>query len=250
MSRTFVLIHGTWHGGWAWKDVVQNLYQKGHVAHAPTLAGHGQGAARSGIAHQDCVDSVVACMQNGNLRDVVLVGHSFGGTVAQKVAEQVSDRIARLVFLDALILTDNERVIDILPRIFLDSVRPKNGNTLAPGGLHPKNDVFPKLPWETWRDNFIQDASEALARSTWEQLCPEPGQVNLDNISLKQFHSLDIPKSFVFCRQDKAMPPGYFHPGMSSRLRTVKLLEMDGSHEVMFTHPAELAKKLIEASSE
>jgi pimeloyl-ACP methyl ester carboxylesterase len=189
-------------------------------------------------------------VQNGDLRDVVLVGHSFGGTVAQKVAEQVPDRISRLVFLDALILMDNERVIDILPRIFLDSVRPKNGNTPAPPGLDAKTDIFPKLPWETWRDNFIQDASETLARSTWEQLCPEPGQVNLDNISLKQFHSLDIPKSFVVCRQDKAMPRGYFHPGMSSRLRTVKLLEMDGSHEVMFTHPAELADKLIEASSE
>jgi hypothetical protein len=71
----------------------------------------------------------------------------------------------------------------------------------------------------------------------------------LDNISLKQFHNLDIRKSFIFCRQDQAMPPGYFHPGMSSRLGPRKLLQMDGSHEVMFTRPAELAEKLVEASS-
>ena len=78
----------------------------------------------------------------------------------------------------------------------------------------------------------------------------EPSQVNFDNVSLKRFYSLTVPKSFIFCRQDKAMPPGYFHPGMSSRLGTFKLLEMEGSHEVMFTRPAELAEKIVEASSE
>jgi hypothetical protein len=73
--------------------------------------------------------------------------------------------------------------------------------------------------------------------------------VNLDHVSLKEFHNLKIPKSFIFCRQDKAMPPAYFHPGMSTRLGLFKLLQMDGSHEVMFTRPAELAEKLVEASS-
>ena len=151
-----------------------------------------------------------------------------------------------MVFLDALILKDNERVFDVLPNIFLDSLTPKNGNDHAP----ITNGIFPTPPWETWRDNFIQDARESLARSTWQQLSPEPSQVNFDNVSLKRFYSLTVPKSFIFCRQDKAMPPGYFHPGMSSRLGTFKLLEMEGSHEVMFTRPAELAEKIVEASSE
>ena len=249
MSKTFVLIHGTWHSGWAWRDVVHHLSQKGHVACTPTLAGHGPSVMRTGIAHQDCVESVVACIRERNLEDVVLVGHSFGGTVVQKVAEQVPDRIARMVFLDALVLKDNERVVDILPDVFLASLAPKNGNQPATG-LGSTSDTFPIPPWETWRDNFIQDAPESLARSTWEQLSPEPSQVNLDNISLKSFQSLAIPKSFIFCRQDNAMPPGYFHPGMSSLLGRCKLLEMDGSHEVMFTRPAELAEKLVEACSE
>ena len=106
------------------------------------------------------------------------------------------------------------------------------------------------IPWEIWRDNFIQDAPVSVARSTWQQLCPEPRQVNLDKLDLKRFYSLTTPRSFIYCRQDKAMPPGYFHPGMSSRLGAPKLLEMDGSHEVMFTRPTELADKIVEASSE
>jgi pimeloyl-ACP methyl ester carboxylesterase len=205
---------------------------------------------RGGIKHQDCVDSVVACLGSCNLENVVLVGHSFGGTVVQKVAEQTPDRIARMVFLDALILKDNERVFDVLPDVFLDSLAPKKSNGSTATAPESSMEVLSPPPWETWRDNFIQDAEEHLARSTWKQLSPEPSQVNLDNINLKRFYSLDIPRSFIFCRQDKAMPPGYFHPGMSSRLRTCKVLEMDGSHEVLFTRTDELAEKIVEASSE
>src|SRR6516225_7211789 len=116
MRKTFVLIHGSWHGGWAWKAIIRCLSEKGYDAHAPTLAGHGPGAMRFGVTHQECVSSVVAYIQQHRPEDVILVGHSFGGSVVQKVAEQV--RIARIVFLDALILEDNECVLDILPAEF------------------------------------------------------------------------------------------------------------------------------------
>jgi pimeloyl-ACP methyl ester carboxylesterase len=175
------------------------------------------------------------------------VGHSFGGTVVQKAAEKLSDRIRRTVFLDALILDHNERVFDILPEAFLDALTPQNGDD--PAAVSPDG-VMQVLPWQTWRDKFIQDAPESLARSTWGRLSPEPSQVNLDKLDLKQFYSLNVPRSFIFCRHDKAMPPGFFHPGMSSRLGVFNLLEMDGSHEVMFTRPAELAGKIIAASSD
>lgn len=239
MSKTFVLIHGSWHGGWAWKAVVRRLSEKGYSAHAPTLAGHGPGVMRLGITHQNCVTSVVTYIQQHGLKNVILVGHSFGGSIVQKVAEEVSNRIARIVFLDALVLEDNECILDILPREFATLV-----NDLA--GASSDNTML--IPWEIWRDNLIQDASESVARFIWEQLSPEPNQVNLDKLDLKQYDSLAIPKSFIYCRQDKALGPGYFHPRMSSRLGVFKLLEMDGSHEVMFTRPEELAHKIVEAS--
>jgi hypothetical protein len=155
------------------------------------------------------------------------------------VTEQVPNRICRIVFLDALVLEDNECVLDILPAEFAALV-----NDLA--GASPDNTML--IPWEIWRDNLIQDATESMARSLWKQLSPEPNQVNLNKLDLKRFPSLAIPKSFIYCRQDEAMGPGYFHPRMSSRLGAFKLLEMDGSHEVMFTRPRELADKLVEAS--
>ena len=249
MRKTFVLIHGTWHGGWAWNGVVRALSERGHCTHAPTLPGHGRGVSRIGIAHGDCVEAVVAYIQHHELKDVILVGHSFGGTIVQKVAERLPEMMAGIIFLDALILKDNECVFDILPDVFLDSMQSKDVSDPAVASSENTMEVLPPPPWETWRDNFIQDAREFMARWTWERLSPEPNQVNLDRVDLKRFSSLAVPKSFIYCRQDKAMPAGYFHPRMSSRLGTFKLFEMDGSHEVMFTRPAELAEKILESSS-
>jgi len=241
MSKTFVMIHGSWHCGWAWQEVMRYLAENGHVTYAPTLPGHGPRAARHGIKHQDCVSAVIAYIQQRGLEDITLVGHSFGGTVVQKLAEELPDRVARLVFLDALILEDGQCVFDVLPpeyaALFNELARASSDNSML-------------IPWKIWRDSFIQDASEPLARSLWEQLSPEPNQVNLDRLSLKRFYSLSVPSSLIYCRHDRALPPGYFHPGMSSRLGEFKLLEMDGSHEVMFTRPKELAARVIEASTD
>jgi pimeloyl-ACP methyl ester carboxylesterase len=241
MNKTLVLIHGSWHGGWAWDAVIRELTRKGHRGYAPTLAGHGRGVARAGITHEDCVHSVIDYIDQLQLKDFVLVGHSFGGTVVQRVGQKLPDRIARLIFLDALVLDDEQCVFDNLPEEYVIAF-----NALA--AASPDNTML--IPWEIWRDNFMQDAPESEARSVWERLSPEPNQVNLDKLDLRSFCSLTIPRSFIRCRQDQALPPGYFHPRMSSRLGEFKLVEMDGGHEVMFTRPAEVAAKIIQASSD
>ena len=78
--------------------------------------------------------SVVDCIEEHQLEEVVLVGHSFGGTVVQKVVEELPGRIARTVFLDALILNDNQCVFDLLPDVFLEALKPKNGSHPAAAG--------------------------------------------------------------------------------------------------------------------
>jgi pimeloyl-ACP methyl ester carboxylesterase len=241
MTKTFVLIHGSWHGGWAWQAVIRHLEKKGYHAYAPTLAGHGPEARRVGITHRDCVDPVVSYISQQDLHNVILVGHSFGGSVISRVVQYLPSRIKRLIFLDAFVLEDGQSVYDNLPSFLIELL-----DQLAQAS--PDNTTL--LPWEIWRDHFIQDASEEVARVLWEHLTPEPNLPNVEKLDLKAFYSLDIPKSYIFCRQDMTLPPGSFYPQMSSRLGTYKLVEMDGSHEVLFTRPAELAEKLVEASSE
>lgn len=241
MSETFVLIHGTWHGGWAWQGVIRQLEAKGHHAYAPTLIGHSPADERVGITHGDCVDSVVSYIRHHDLQDVILVGQSFGGSVISKAAEYLSGRIKRLIFLDAFVLTDGQSIYDNLPGFLIE---------LLDQLVQTNQDNTTLLPYEVWRDHFIQDAPEGVARVLWEQTAPSPNQPNVEKLDLKAFYSLDIPRSFIYCRQDMTLPPGSWHPQMSSRLGTFKLVEMDGSHEVMFTRPAEVAEKILEASSE
>ena len=241
MRDTFVLIHGSWHGGWAWERVAAELAREGRSVHAPTLAGHGPGAARAGITHQDCVAGVVAVLQREGLHDVTLVGHSFGGTVVQRVAVEHPELVRRMIFLDALILENGQCVADTLPEEYV-ALFEQLSRASADGSM--------LIPWEIWRESFIQDAPEPLARQLWSRLSPEPNQVNLDRLPLRRFQALDVPRSFIFCRQDRALPHRSFHPIFSSRLGTFKLVEMDGGHEVMFTRPAELAAKILEASTD
>jgi hypothetical protein len=84
----------------------------------------------------------------------------------------------------------------------------------------------------------------------WERLVPQPFAPWAEKLSLGQFYRGEIPRSYIAVADDRALPPGAWHPGMSSRLGEFKLVEMGGSHEVMFTRPAELAGKLVEASHE
>ena len=115
---TFVLVHGAYQGGWIWKPVVTRLRAAGHTAYAPTLDGCAERAhlVRPGITVATHAAEIAQFLFYEDLRDVVLVGTSSGGMVIVKAAEQARDRIARLVFVDALALLPGERVDAIVKR--------------------------------------------------------------------------------------------------------------------------------------
>jgi hypothetical protein len=146
-----------------------------------------------------------------------------------------------MVWVDAFVLGDDQSIFDNLPDDLVALL-----DRLAAAST----DNTTLLPWEVWRDHFIQDAPEAVARALWELLSPEPNQVNVERLDLKRFYALDIPKTYVSLRQDLSLPPGSFSPRMSARLGTFAHMAMDGSHEAMFTRPGELAETLVAAASE
>jgi pimeloyl-ACP methyl ester carboxylesterase len=236
---TFVLVHGAWHDGSAWKAVIQHLEAKGHQAFAPTIAGHGKGANKN-VNHAQCTRSIVDYIIDKDLTDIILLGHSFGGTIIAKVAEAIGDRIKRLIFFDAFVLNDGESLTDNIPpdtQALLDQlVRESDDRTIM-------------LPFEIWREAFINDADLELAKSSYGQLSPEPYQPFIDKLDLKQFYSLSIPKSYLYCTEDTALPQGEWgwHPRMSSRLGQFRFVQMPGSHEVIFSNPSGLAEKILEA---
>jgi len=234
----FVLVHGSWYDGYAWKAVIKHLEAKGHQAFAPTVAGHGKGVNQN-VNHAQCTQSIVDYIVDKDLTDIVLLGHSFGGTVIAKVAKAISDRIRRLIFFAAPVLNDGESFRDILPPDF---------QALSDKLARESDDNTLMLSFEIWREAFLNDADLDLAKSSYAQLSPEPYQPLIDKLDLQQFYSLPIPKSYLYCMEDTSRPQGEWGDlRMSNRLGLFRFVQMPGSHEVMFCNPVGLVEKIIVA---
>ncbi len=119
-SKTFVLVHGAWHGGWCWRRVADLLGAKGHKVFTPTLTGLGERthlmSPTIGLAtHITDVANVVTWER---LRNVVLCGHSYGGVVISGVVERIAEAIEAMVFLDAFVPANGESMAGLTsPRL-------------------------------------------------------------------------------------------------------------------------------------
>ncbi|WP_315826139.1 MULTISPECIES: alpha/beta fold hydrolase [unclassified Bradyrhizobium] len=122
---TFILIPGAWLGEWCWREVTRRLDEAGWQSIAITLPGLGE---RANLLNPDIgldahVSDVVSLLSDRALRNVTLVGHSYGGTVISAVAEQLPDRVSCLVFLDASIPQDGQSNNDVLGSEWADRIR-------------------------------------------------------------------------------------------------------------------------------
>lgn len=116
-GKTFVLLHGAWHGGWCWRDVATLLRAQGHRVTTPTQTGLGERRHlfSGAITLETFVQDVVEHLQAEEIEDAILVGHSFGGLGISGAADRVPARIRHLVYLDALVLEDGQAPFDIMP---------------------------------------------------------------------------------------------------------------------------------------
>ncbi|MGA8749559.1 MAG: alpha/beta fold hydrolase [Pseudolabrys sp.] len=134
--KTFVLVHGAWHGGWCWRRVADRLGARGHRVFTPTLTGLGE---RAHLLHPKVdlslhVADVLGVIKYEQLKDVVLVGHSYGGCVISGVAEAMPDKIGSIVFLDAFIPDNGDATLDLVQPAVQEIIRAalERGDTTVP----------------------------------------------------------------------------------------------------------------------
>jgi pimeloyl-ACP methyl ester carboxylesterase len=114
---TYVLVPGAWLGAWAWRDVTRALRSRGHDVHPITLTGLGDRVhlARPDVDLDTHVTDVLNTMAFEDLRDVVLVGHSYAGLVVTGVADRAPERLSHVVYLDTGPLPPGQALVDFNP---------------------------------------------------------------------------------------------------------------------------------------
>jgi len=236
---TYVLVHGAWHTGKELEPTAVPIRAAGHQVHTPTLAGNRPGdSKKTGL--DEAIKSIVDYLAQNNLRDIILVGHSYGGMIITGVADRAADRIRRLVYWNAFVPNNGESLNDMVPPPYV---------ALFEQIAAQRGDGSVVLPFPIWREAFINDADAELAKKAYDVLNPHPLKTFSDKISLKTNPGdMQIGKSYVNCTEDTSLPHHYpWHPRLSQKLGLFRLVQVPGSHELCFTNPKLLADAIMRA---
>lgn len=236
---TYVLIHGGWHTGAHLEEVAAPIRAAGHTVHCPTIAGNRDGDDKT-IGLDQAISSIVSYLEDNDLSDVILLGHSYGGMVITGVANKCLERIRRLIYWSAFVPNNGEALIDLVPPHYAALFQ-----QLADASAD--NSVM--MPFAIWREGFMNDASLEAAQQAYDGLNPHPFGTITDAITLSRNPAeMEVGKSFIHCTADTALPHSNgWHPGMSEKLGLFRLVQIPGSHEVCFTNPSALASAIMDA---
>ena len=231
---TFVLVHGGGHGGWCYQRVSRLLSQAGHEVHAPTLTGVGERAHLVG-PHVDLslhVRDIASVLHYEDLRDVILVGHSYGGMVITGVGAAAPDRIGKLVYLDAANPKNGESLVDVAgPMMTMARLA---GQTVDGVEL-----VLLPSP-EAGMFYGVTDPADLAWMA--DRLTPHPWACFEQPLELRdEAGYAKIPQYHIVCTSTLATRD----PGLIAEARAAgRLWDIDTGHDLMITEPQRVADAL------
>lgn len=238
-KRTFVLVHGAWHGGWCWARVAQRLRAQGHVVYTPTLTGLAD--RRHLLSPQVNLDThvqdITLLLEHEELADVVLVGHSYAGIVISGVADRMPGPLRHLVYLDALLLESGRSIFSSFSKdVVAQRLRAIRETGAGVGAVA----AFPPSAFG------VHDAADAawVAR----RLTPQPVGTYLQPLVLESPLGNGIAKTYIDCTRE---PMANLAAG-KTRVRDDRswtLRSLDAGHDAMVTAPSELAALLAEIAA-
>ena len=227
--KTYILVHGAWHGGWCWKFVKKILVLNGHKVYTPSLTGLGERVhlVNKNINLTTHVQDIINLIKYENLENIILEGHSYAGHVVSLVADRVKDKIAHLVYLDAVL--------------------PTNGMAFLAKGVGEERMKYIK-------DGYLMDIPDIVSflgipknhtHYDWvkSSLVEHPLPTLMEKVIYYNEGINGIPKTFVRCRKNPRIMNGEKDPvkTLIKSDHSWNYLLIDTGHDLMITAPEETA---------
>lgn len=244
---TFVLVHPAWFGGWCWRKITPLLVAQGHIVYTPTLTGLGERAhlASPQIGLETHIDDIINVLLFENLDRVILTASSSAGAVVTAVADRVPERIQQLVYVDAFVPVNGQRLLDIIPpdrRSAIELLAEQEGG----GWLLPR---FTAAPWEQFLPTAWQVTSEPDLQWLLPRLRPTPLRHLTEAINLRHADAPQPRRTYVRCQRwpnlsfDRYAATAQSSPDWD-------YYQLDSPHLPQITDPDKLAAILLELADQ
>ena len=227
----FVLVPGAYQGGWSWQPVAHRLRAAGHLAVTVTLPGLADGDQRTGRHLADAVDHVVAEVERRDLNGVVLVAQSWGGYPVTGAAHRLADRLAAVVYYNAIVPARGVPLIDENPdyrTMLLAAIEASPDGSVA---VTPEQMSLLTPEWDEQAQRFLYDL-----------LVPQPGAYYTEALDVDPVTAIGLPVAYLASENDLVLA----RPGAEYAARVgISPVPVPGGHESMLTHPDEVASALL-----
>jgi pimeloyl-ACP methyl ester carboxylesterase len=222
---TFVFVHGGWGGGWEWRTVADALVAKGHRAFTPTLTGLGERShlLSPSIGLQTHADDVAETIRWERLRDVHLVGHSYGGVVATVAASMVPDLLGGLIYVDAFIPRDGQSEIDLIDPEWAESMMVRPARELGDGWLVP-------FPFSDDLDEYPLEVADRY-RASWHPLA------TFTDPALVDPKIEELPRAFIHCTRKAPGEDAFVGFAEAAAERGWQVFDIESGHDVQIEEP-------------
>jgi pimeloyl-ACP methyl ester carboxylesterase len=237
---TFVLVHGGGHGGWCYQRLARLLRKAGHEVHAPTMTGVGERSHLVG-PHVDLnlhIQDISAVLHYEDLRDVILVGHSYGGMVITGVGDRASGRVGKLVYLDAANPKNGQSLVDVAGPV-IEMARPA-GRTV--GGVELV--LLPSPEAGTFYG--VTDPADLAWMA--DRLTGHPWKCFEQKLELRnEAEYSKIPQYHIVCSSTLATRD----PDLMEKARASgRLWDIETGHDLMITEAQKVAEALLTVAAD
>jgi len=239
-KTTYVLVHGAWQGASTWEATVDRLRARGHRVFTPTLTGLGDRSHQltPEVDLETHIKDVLTCLTYDDLRDVVLVGHSYGGMVITGVADRAAERVGRIVYLDAATPVNGQSLVDVAGPI-IEATRPA-GQVVDGVEL-----VLLPSP-EAGLFHGVTDPDDVAWMA--DRLTGHPWRCFEQPLRLTNEAALwTIPQYHIVCSSTLATRDAEM---MGEARAAGRLWEIDTGHDLMITEPEAVADALLKVGAD